>query len=104
MVPALPPRQISTASSTVPADLSSQTAVIGSVPKKGPIMTKSFFPDAHVTVLLNKINQLQASSITALVEAVYQELREHKIKKIAIETKIKEVGEKRKDTKIWQLW
>ncbi len=64
-------------------------------------MTKSFFPDAHVTVLLNKINQLQASSITALVEAVYQELREHKIKKIAIETKIKEVGEKRKDTKIW---
>ena len=101
VVPALPPRLVSSTSSSTSADLSSQTAVVGSAPKRAPMMTKSLFPEAHVTVLLNKINQLQASSITALVEAVYQELREHKIKKIAIETKIKEVGEKCKDTKVW---
>jgi chromatin assembly factor 1 subunit A len=35
------------------------------------------------------------------VEAIYQDLREHKVTKVAIEAKIKEIGEKCKEKKIW---
>jgi hypothetical protein len=51
--------------------------------------------------LLNKITQLQASSINALVESVYLDLREHKVKKTAIEAKLREVGEKCKEKRVW---
>lgn len=54
-----------------------------------------------MTYLFDKINKSQASSINALIEVIYQELREHKVTKVAIEAKIKEVGEKSKDKKIW---
>ena len=52
-------------------------------------------------VLLAKIAQLQASSITSLVESIYLDLREFKVKKVAIEAKVREVGEKCKDRKVW---
>ena len=63
--------------------------------------TKSLFPECHLGFLLNKITQLQAPSITALVESVYLDLREHKVKKTAIEAKLREVGEKCKDKRVW---
>jgi len=53
--------------------------------------------------LLHKITQLQASSLNALVESIYLELREHKVKKVAIEAKVKEVGEKCKEKKVWVI-
>ncbi len=52
-------------------------------------------------MLLAKIAQLQASSITSLVESIYLDLREFKVKKVAIEAKVREVGEKCKDRKVW---
>lgn len=41
------------------------------------------------------------ASFVLLVETIYQELKAHKVKKIAIEAKIREVGEKCKEKKVW---
>lgn len=78
-----------------------QAATGGTISKKATATLKSPFPDAHILVLVNKINQLHASSLTALVEAVYQDLREHKVTKVAIEAKIREIGEKCRDKRVW---
>ncbi|KAF5365726.1 hypothetical protein D9758_003132 [Tetrapyrgos nigripes] len=71
--------------------------------KKTGTAPKKVFPDAHLNVLVNKVNTLQAANLTVLVEAVYQELREHNVKKNAIEAKIKEIGEKSKEKKVWVI-
>lgn len=70
-------------------------------PKKAPTTSKASFPDIYMDMLLAKISQLQASSITSLVESIYLDLREFKVKKVAIEAKVREVGEKCKDKKVW---
>jgi hypothetical protein len=62
---------------------------------------KTTFPDTHLPALVSKIAALETSNITFLVESIYQELRPHKVKKNAIEAKIKEVGEKCKEKKVW---
>ncbi|KAK0503100.1 chromatin assembly factor 1 subunit A-domain-containing protein [Armillaria luteobubalina] len=75
----------------------------GSVPKKAAPPPKTVFPEAHLPLLLSKINTLQTTNLTFLVEAIYQELRGYKVKKNAIEAKVREVGEKNKDTKFWKV-
>lgn len=72
-------------------------------PKKAPGLPKTTFPDDFLHVLYDKITALQAASLTFLVENIYSELRVHKVKKNAIEAKIKEVSEKSKDKKFWVL-
>jgi len=62
---------------------------------------KTMFPDAHLPLLLTKINSLETGNITFLVESIYQELRGFNVKKNSIEAKIKEVGEKSKEKKVW---
>ncbi|KAF9227860.1 hypothetical protein BS17DRAFT_877944 [Gyrodon lividus] len=62
---------------------------------------KTAFPDVHVGTLLTKIADLATPSLTFLVESIHQDLRVHKVKKNAIEAKVREVGEKSKDKKIW---
>lgn len=37
------------------------------------------------------------------MEMVYQELKAHKVKKNAIEAKVREIGEKHKEKKVWVL-
>ena len=103
-VPALPPRLVASNPATHGND-SSANSPLGNanIPKKPPPVPKSVFPEAHMQFLLQKITQLQASSINALVESIYLELREHKVKKIAIEAKVKEVGEKCKEKKVWVI-
>ncbi|KAF7966207.1 hypothetical protein HWV62_39698, partial [Athelia sp. TMB] len=64
---------------------------------------KTAFPDAHLPTLTSKINALATGSFILLVETVFQDLRDHKVKKNAIEAKIKEIAEKSKDKKIWVL-
>lgn len=77
------------------------TNILGA-PKKAPTASKaSSFPDVYMNLLLTKISQLQASSITSLVESIYLDLREFKVKKVSIEAKVREVGEKCKDKKVW---
>ena len=70
-------------------------------PKKPAPTPKTPFPDTHLPFLLDKITQLQASSLILLVEAIYHDLRGHKVTKISIEAKVKEVGEKCKEKKVW---
>lgn len=41
------------------------------------------------------------ASFVLLVETIYQELKTQKVKKVAIEAKIREVGEKCKEKKVW---
>ncbi|KAJ4001415.1 chromatin assembly factor 1 subunit A-domain-containing protein [Lentinula boryana] len=77
------------------------TPLVSSGPKKPVATPKTTFPDEHLPILLSKINTAQAVNLTILVEAVSQELREHKVKKNAIEAKIREVGEKCKVRKFW---
>jgi chromatin assembly factor 1 subunit A len=62
---------------------------------------RSAFPDAHLPFLLSRITSMGTSSLIAIVEAVYAELKEHKVKKNAIEVKVREVGEKCKEKKVW---
>ncbi|KAF9065273.1 chromatin assembly factor 1 subunit A-domain-containing protein [Rhodocollybia butyracea] len=97
-VPALPNRVIkkSDAANSSPT----VSATVSTAPKKFTA-PKTAFPEEHLPVLLSKINTAQAANLTILVEAVSQELREHKVKKNAIEAKIREVGEKCKVRRFW---
>ena len=47
------------------------------------------------------ITDLATPSLTFLIESIYKDLRIHKIKKNAIEAKVREMGEKSKDKKVW---
>jgi len=71
------------------------------VSKRSAPVLKSSFPDAHLPYLFSKISELQMTSFVLLVETVYQELRAHKVTKVAIEAKIREVGEKCREKKVW---
>lgn len=105
-VPPLPERFADPNSLAVPSvSLSSAGAppVSSSTNKRTVLTPKTSFPEAHIPFLLTKITSLATGSITFLVETVYQELRAHKVKKNAIEAKIKEVGEKCKEKKVWVI-
>ncbi|KIK97080.1 hypothetical protein PAXRUDRAFT_825292 [Paxillus rubicundulus Ve08.2h10] len=95
LVPSLPAKALSNAG---PED----TLVPATMKRTGTASTpKTPFPDAHIRTLLTKITDLATPSLTFLVESIYQDLRIHKVKKNAIEAKVREVGEKSKDKKIW---
>ncbi|TCD62295.1 hypothetical protein EIP91_007091 [Steccherinum ochraceum] len=96
-VPALPERLVATKA----AEGASSP---GTTPPKRVATTsapKTAFPDAHLPLLVSKIQSMQTGSITGIVENVFQELRAHKVKKNAIEAKVKEIGEKSKERKVW---
>ncbi|KAJ4488187.1 chromatin assembly factor 1 subunit A-domain-containing protein [Lentinula aciculospora] len=80
---------------------SAMSVVAPSGLKRLTVTPKTAFPEEHLPILLSKINTAQAANLTVLVEAVSQELRDHKVKKNAIEAKIREVGEKCKVRKFW---
>lgn len=68
---------------------------------KAPLKTP--FPDAHLQLLLSRITSLQSPNINFLVDAIHHELRAHKVKKNAIEAKVREVGERCKEKKVWVI-
>ncbi|TFK64073.1 hypothetical protein BDN72DRAFT_286329 [Pluteus cervinus] len=92
-VPQLPNRVVSN-----PALASTSTST-----KKPTLLPKTPFPDAHLQFLLSRITDLQSPTITFLVDAIYHELRAHKVKKNAIEAKVREVGERCKEKKFWVI-
>ena len=71
-----------------------QASTPGAV-KKLPLGPKYPFPEEHVPVLVAKINQLATGSITLIVETLYQELKDHKVKKNSIEAKVRELAMKK---------
>ncbi|KAL0579981.1 hypothetical protein V5O48_002065 [Marasmius crinis-equi] len=93
-VPSLPHRAADASNPSAPPNTPA-------VKKSAPVAPKTAFPEAHLPVLLDKVNTLQSGNLTVLVEVVFQELRAHKVKKNAIEAKIKEVGMKCRDRKYW---
>lgn len=95
IVPSLPGHITATSH---PSNLATEST--GTV-KKPAAPLKTPFPDIHLPFLLNKISESRMASFMLLVEAVYQDLKVHKVKKIAIEAKIREVGEKCKEKKVW---
>jgi chromatin assembly factor 1 subunit A len=105
-VPSLPDRFITlpantTMNSSAPAALT-PVAVSGQ-PKVPAPPPKTTFPDAHLPYLLEKITALQASSITFLIDSIHRDLSSQKVKKNAIEAKIREVGEKCKERRFWVI-
>jgi chromatin assembly factor 1 subunit A len=105
VVPSLPDRLTlpinATTNSPAPT---AQTFVSVSGPSKVPAPPpKTTFPDAHLPYLLEKITALQASSITFLVDSMHRDLSSQKVKKNAIEAKIREVGEKCKERRVWVI-
>jgi chromatin assembly factor 1 subunit A len=65
------------------------------------------FPDEHIQALLQGIQRCKTASLNVLVDTLYQELKQVKVKKNSIERKVREIAEKRLDsdagTKIWTL-
>ncbi|KAK7693255.1 hypothetical protein QCA50_002822 [Cerrena zonata] len=92
-VPALPDRVVALQSG------STSTASPNATPKRQPAAPKTPFPPEHLPLLVSKITSMETGNITAIVEVVYQELRNQKVKKNAIEAKVREIGEKNK--KVW---
>jgi len=67
--------------------------------KKPPLGPKHPFPEAHVPMLVTRINELATGSIVLIVETLYQELKDHRVKKNSIEAKVKELAVKK--GRIW---
>jgi chromatin assembly factor 1 subunit A len=91
VVPALPPHVLN------------GTAQDTNNPKKPKLVPKSTFPEAHITYLCDKVAQMRTGSLPVLVDAIYQDLRVHKVKKNAIEAKIREVCSKDARGAIWAI-
>ena len=87
LVPAIP-EHVNSASND------SQASTLGVV-KKPPLGPKHPFPEAHVPILVAKINELATGSIVLIVETLYQELKDHKVKKNSFEAKVRELAVKR---------
>ncbi|KAJ3839465.1 chromatin assembly factor 1 subunit A-domain-containing protein [Lentinula raphanica] len=87
--------------STQGPDMGTSSTLATPAPRRPAITPKTTFPDEHLPILLSQINTAQAANLTVLIEAVAQKLREHNVKKNAIEAKIREVGEKCKVRKFW---
>ncbi|KAI0928366.1 hypothetical protein AcW1_005632 [Taiwanofungus camphoratus] len=94
VVPDLPSR-LSTQAATVPTPNGPSANLKRSAPPK------TTFPEAHLPLLLARISALSTSSLAFIVETVHQELKERGVKKNAIEAKVREVGEKCREKKIW---
>lgn len=63
--------------------------------KRPPLGPKYPFPEAHVPGLVARINELATGSIVLIVETLYQELKDHKVKKNSIEAKVREIAVKK---------
>lgn len=86
-MPAVPERVLS-----VPSE---PQASIPGVVKKPSLGPKHPFPEAHVPTLITRINELATGSIVLIVETLYQELKDNKVKKNSIEAKVRELAVKK---------
>jgi hypothetical protein len=97
-VPSLPERIV--AASPAQIDLS-MVHPAAPVIKRTAIAPKTVFPEIHLAHLLDKITSSPTASLPILVDTIYQDLRDHKVKKNSIEAKVREVAEKCKMKKVW---
>jgi chromatin assembly factor 1 subunit A len=83
-----------------PATVSSTPTGNAKAPLAKP---KTAFPDALLPMLISKIDSLATGSFNAIVDSLYLDLRTHKVKKNAIEAKVREVCEKHKEKRVWTV-
>jgi chromatin assembly factor 1 subunit A len=96
------------------------TSVIPAKRKPAAVpVPKTPFPDALLPLLADKIASLATGSLNLLIESAYQDLRAHsgnangasagtpgtnaghKVTKVAVEAKVREIGEKCRTKKVW---
>ena len=73
----------------------------GLAPKRAGPAPKNAFPDVHLPFLMSRIDGLATTSLQCIIETVHRELQAHKVKKNAIEAKVREIAEKCKEKKVW---
>ncbi|CCM02854.1 uncharacterized protein FIBRA_04966 [Fibroporia radiculosa] len=95
-VPALPSRL-----NAPPSTSTSAPSTTTPSQKRSLLIPKTTFPEAHIPLLLQRMASLATNNLTFIVESVHQDLREQRVKKNAIEAKVREIGEKCKMQKIW---
>ncbi|KAJ6546512.1 chromatin assembly factor 1 subunit A-domain-containing protein [Mycena vulgaris] len=98
-VPTLPDRLI--ASTPVYQPDASSLPSVPPVAKRAVVAPKTVFPEVHLSHLLAKIATTQTASLPILIDTIYQDLRDHKVKKNSIEAKVREVAEKCKIKRVW---
>jgi len=90
-MPALPPHvlnaNIPSSEPAAPNSASSQQPQ-AKRPRTAP---KNPFPEAHLPFLKEKVSIMGTSSLIALVEALHLDLKDHRVKKNAIEAKLREI-------------
>lgn len=69
--------------------------------KRAPVQPKKPFPDALMPYLADKVASLRSGNLTWVVESLYQDLKTHGVRKIAIEAKVREDCEKCPNRKFW---
>ncbi|KAA1471273.1 hypothetical protein DENSPDRAFT_799075 [Dentipellis sp. KUC8613] len=95
VVPALPAHLLAGTSTNGSTSVSAQGQ-----PKRPAIVPKNPFPETHVPFLVDKIASLGTSSLAVLVDSIHQDLKAHKVKKNAIEVKVREICAK-DSRKVW---
>jgi chromatin assembly factor 1 subunit A len=77
------------------------------VPTQAASTRLATFPEEHIQALLHGIQRCKTASLNVLVDTLYQELKQVKVKKNSIERKVREIAEKRLDSdlgsKIWTV-
>ena len=103
-VPALPVHVAAALGQATPSPSSAVPSAFTSARKSAVPLPKTVFPEQHIPLLLSRITSLETGNLTFIVETVYKELREFKVKKNAIEAKVRELGEKSKEgRKVWVI-
>ena len=72
--------------------------------KTAPGLPKATFPECFVPQLLDGIRKLKTGSFNVLVDSLFQDLKQTKVKKYAIESKVKEIAEKRVIRSSGKIW
>lgn len=91
VMPALPPHVLNP--NTPPSEPAASNSASGQQPqaKRPRAAPKNPFPDDHLPFLKEKVSSMGTSSLIALVEALHLDLKNHRVKKNAIEAKLREI-------------
>lgn len=90
-MPALPPHVLNL--NIPPSEPTASNSATGQQPQAKRLRTapKNPFPDAHLPFLKEKVASMGTSSLIALIEALHLDLKDHRVKKNAIEAKLREI-------------
>ncbi|KAI9434015.1 chromatin assembly factor 1 subunit A-domain-containing protein [Lactarius indigo] len=91
VIPALPPHLLNSSTPVLDPAASNSTSSHQPQPKRPRTIPKNPFPDAHLPFLKEKVTSMGTTSLIALVEALYLDLKTHGVKKNAIEAKVREI-------------